>query len=207
MYRPPAFATDDIAALHEAIRARVFATVACVVDDAIAFAYAPVVLDADAGSHGTVRFHLAGNNPLANIADRTALQISFLGPDAYVSPDWYETKGRVPTWNYLAVEGRGAAKRLNSDGLRQLLVDLSAVEESKLLPKKPWTIDKVPEEKMGPLMNAIMGFSVQFETLEGKFKLSQNVPREDAEGVMRGLVQRDDPQSRAVAREMRKTRT
>ena len=207
MYRPPAFATDDIAALHEAIRARVFATVACVVDGAIAFAYAPVVLDADAGSHGTVRFHLAGNNPLANIADRTALQISFLGPDAYVSPDWYETKGRVPTWNYLAVEGRGAAKRLNSDGLRQLLVDLSAVEESKLLPKKPWTIDKVPEEKMGPLMNAIMGFSVQFETLEGKFKLSQNVPREDAEGVMRGLVQRDDPQSRAVAREMRKTRT
>lgn len=207
MYRPPAFATNDIAALHEAIRARVFATVACVVDDAIAFAYAPVVLDADAGSHGTVRFHLAGNNPLANIADRTALQISFLGPDAYVSPDWYETKGRVPTWNYLAVEGRGAAKRLNSDGLRQLLVDLSAVEESKLLPKKPWTIDKVPEEKMGPLMNAIMGFSVQFETLEGKFKLSQNVPREDAEGVMRGLVQRDDPQSRAVAREMRKTRT
>lgn len=207
MYRPPAFATNDIAALHEAIRARVFATVACVVDDAIAFAYAPVVLDADAGSHGTVRFHLAGNNPLANIADRTALQISFLGPDAYVSPDWYETKGRVPTWNYLAVEGRGAAKRLNSDGLRQLLVDLSAVEESKLLPKKPWTIDKVPEEKMGPLMNAIMGFSVQFETLEGKFKLSQNVPREDAEGVMRGLVRRDDPQSRAVAREMRKTRT
>ena len=207
MYRPPAFATNDIAALHEAIRARVFATVACVVDGAIAFAYAPVVLDADAGSHGTVRFHLAGNNPLANIADRTALQISFLGPDAYVSPDWYETKGRVPTWNYLAVEGRGAAKRLNSDGLRQLLVDLSAVEESKLLPKKPWTIDKVPEEKMGPLMNAIMGFSVQFETLEGKFKLSQNVPREDAEGVMRGLVRRDDPQSRAVAREMRKTRT
>lgn len=207
MYRPPAFATNDIAALHEAIRARVFATVACVVDDAIAFAYAPVVLDADAGSHGTVRFHLAGNNPLANIADRTALQISFLGPDAYVSPDWYETKGRVPTWNYLAVEGRGAAKRLNSDGLRQLLVDLSAVEESKLLPKKPWTIDKVPEEKMSPLMNAIMGFSVRFETLEGKFKLSQNVPREDAEGVMRGLVRRDDPQSRAVAREMRKTRT
>ena len=207
MYRPPAFATNDIAALHEAIRARVFATVACVVDGAIAFAYAPVVLDADAGSHGTVRFHLAGNNPLANIADRTALQISFLGPDAYVSPDWYETKGRVPTWNYLAVEGRGAAKRLNSDGLRQLLVDLSAVEESKLLPKRPWTIDKVLEEKMGPLMNAIMGFSVRFETLEGKFKLSQNVPREDAEGVMRGLVQRDDPQSRAVAREMRKTRT
>lgn len=206
MYRPPAFATDDIAALHEAIRARVFATVACVVDDAIAFAYAPVVLDADAGSHGTVRFHLAGNNPLANIADRTALQISFLGPDAYVSPDWYETKGRVPTWNYLAVEGRGAAKRLNSDGLRKLLVDLSAVEESKLLPKKPWTIDKVPEEKMRALINGIVGFSVRFETLEGKLKLSQNVTPEDAEGVVRGLIHRGDPASRAIAKAMRKTR-
>jgi transcriptional regulator len=206
MYRPPAFAVEDIVVLHEVIRTRVFATVACAIEGAIAFAYVPVVLDEDAGPHGTVRFHLASNNPLATIADGTPLQISFLGPDAYVSPDWYETPGRVPTWNYIAIEGRGTVRRMDGVALRQLLIDLSAAEESKLAPKKPWTIDKIPEEKMGALMNAIVGFSLRFETLEGKFKLSQNVTPEDAEGAMRGLIQRGDAASRAVAKALRRTR-
>jgi transcriptional regulator len=87
-----------------------------------------------------------------------------------------------------------------------LLVDLSAAEENKLAPKKPWTIDKVPEEKMGVLLNAIVGFSLRFEALEGKFKLSQNVTPEDAEGVMRGLVQRGDADGREIANAMRRTR-
>ena len=207
MYRPPAFATDDASALHGIIRSRAFATVACVEKGALQLAYAPVVLDADQGTLGSARFHLAGNNPLAAVADDTPMMLSFLGPDAYVSPDWYETPGRVPTWNYIAVEGRGAARRLDRDALRQLLVDLSAAEEKKLLPKPPWTIDKVPEEKMAGLLNAIAGFSVRFESLEGKFKLSQNVPSEDAEGVMRGLIGRGEAGSRSVARAMRKTRT
>ena len=149
----------------------------------------------------------AGNNPIAAIPDGTLVALSFLGPDAYVSPDWCETKGRVPTWNYIAVEGSGLARRMDDVDLRQLLVDLSAAEESKLTPKKPWTIDKVPEEKMGALMKAIAGFSVRFETLEGKFKLSQNVTPEDAEGVMRGLIQRRDADGREIARAMRKTRS
>jgi transcriptional regulator len=206
MYRPPAFATDDIAVLHETIRARVFATIACEIDGAIQFAYAPVVLDTDQGPFGSVRFHLAGNNPMAAIPDGTALAFSFLGPDAYISPDWYDTQGRVPTWNYIAVEGRGFARHMDQDELRQLLIDLSAAEENKLLPKKPWTIDKVPEEKMSALISAIAGFSVRFETCKGKFKLSQNVTPEDAEGVMKGLIKRGDANSRKIARAMRKTR-
>lgn len=207
MYRPPAFATDDVAALHQIIRGRVFATISCVIEDAIEMAYAPVVLDALDGSKGSVRFHLAGNNPVAAVPDGTPVVLSFLGPDAYVSPDWYDTQGRVPTWNYIAIEGRGALQRMDSDGLRELLVDLSAAEEGKLLQKKPWTIDKVPEQKMGALLGTIVGFSVRFETLEGKFKLSQNVTSEDAEGVMRGLIQRGDGNGRDIAKAMRKTRT
>jgi transcriptional regulator len=206
MYRPAAFASDEVVALHKAIRARVFATVACEIDGFIEFAYAPVVLDATDGSCGGVRFHLAGNNPVAGVAERTRLVLSFLGPDAYVSPDWYDAKDRVPTWNYIAIEGRGVAHRLREDELRKLLIDLSAEEENNLLPKTPWTIDKLPQDKMASLMKAIVGFSVRFETLEGKFKLSQNVTPEDAEGVISGLIRSGGAASRAVAREMRKTR-
>jgi transcriptional regulator len=206
MYRPRAFSVDDVAALHAVLRERVFATFAANHDGVLRFAYAPVVVDSGKGPLGTVRFHLARNNPLAELPDDAAVSFSMIAGDAYVSPDWYETQGRVPTWNYIAVEGRGVVRSLDGEQLRQLLVDISAEEENKLAPKTPWTIDKVPEEKMGALINAIVGFSVQFETLEGKFKLSQNVTPEDVEGVMRGLEQQGDAMSLTIAAAMRRTR-
>src|SRR5258707_14661030 len=120
MYRPRAFAADDIQQLHAFVRAHPFATLAAVVDGAVRLAYAPVVTAAD----GTARFHLARGNPLAALGDGGRLRLSFLGANAYVSPDWYESAGMVPTWNYSAVEGEGIVQRLGEDGLRTLLIDL-----------------------------------------------------------------------------------
>ena len=37
MYRPSAFAIDDIPVLHDVIRRRVFATIAAIVDGAVTF--------------------------------------------------------------------------------------------------------------------------------------------------------------------------
>lgn len=203
MYRPRAFAIDDLGALHAVIRERVFATLAIAHEGRIEFAYAPVVLDADEG-RGTIRFHLAKANPVAPLTDGARLSVSFLGPDAYVSPDWYETRTLVPTWNYVAIEGAGIARRLNRDGLRALLTDLSAQEEEKLRPKTPWTMDKVPEARRESLLNTIEGFALTFESLEGKFKLSQDKSPTDFAAALRGLDGRGDPSSKAVAAAMKR---
>lgn len=201
MYRPAAFAVDDQAALVSFIRAHPFATIALARDGAVQLAYAPVVVD----GHG-VRFHLAASNPVAQAAAGARLKLSFMGAHAYISPDWYETRTMVPTWNYSAVEGEGVVERLDGEALMSLLVDLSAAEETQLAPKKPWTIDKVPDERMAVLRKAIIGFALRFQTLEGKFKLSQNVKLENFEGAVRGLEARGDAASMAVAAGMRKTR-
>ena len=81
MYRPKPFVVDDVAALHAFIDNRPFATIGVVVESRVVLAYAPVVLDAG-GALGTVRFHLAKNNPVAAVADGAPMQISFMGPDA-----------------------------------------------------------------------------------------------------------------------------
>jgi transcriptional regulator len=201
MYRPAAFAFDDRAALHAFIRANPFATVAAAVEGRVAIAYAPIVLDGDAA-----RFHLAANNPVAQAADGARLTLSFMGPHAYISPDWYVTPGMVPTWNYSVVEGEGIARRLDAAATRALLDDLSAVEEAHLLPKAPWKSGKVAPERMAMLLTAIVGFSIAFDTLHGKAKLSQNVRREDFDGAVAGLEARGDAASAAVAAVMRKTR-
>lgn len=205
MYRPSAFAVDDVAAIHGVLRARVFATIAAIRDGAVRFVHAPVAVDAEDGPRGGVRFHLAIRNPMAELENGARVWISTIALDAYVSPDWYRNLVTVPTWNYIAVEGEGVVQRLSAAQLRTLLVDLSAIEEEKLLPKKPWTIDKVPKERTDALMNIIAGFSLSFERLEGKFKLSQDKSPGDIEGVIAGLESRGDAASLAVARAMRET--
>jgi transcriptional regulator len=204
MYRPSAFAVDDIAVLHEVIRNRVFATIAAVRDGAVVFAYAPLLVDAENGALGGIRFHLAIGNPLAKLEDGARISISLMAADAYVSPDWYRKIVTVPTWNYIAVEGEGAVRRTSRTELRQLVIDLSAQEEEKLLPKPPWRIDKVPPERTEALLNGIAGFSLSFERLRGKFKLSQDKSEDDFEGAIAGLEARGDAASFAVARQMRK---
>jgi transcriptional regulator len=201
MYRPRAFVEDDVAVLRDFIRERAFATVAVVIEGRIHFAYTPVVLDGE--GLGRVRFHLAKANPVCTAADGAALNFSFLGDDAYISPDWYDTQGRVPTWNYMAVEASGTARKLARDELRQLLVDISADQENRLRPKEPWRIEKVDAAKLDGLLNAIEGFEVVLQSLEGKFKLSQNVTDADKNGAIAGLEGRTDTRSLAIARAMK----
>jgi transcriptional regulator len=202
MYRPQAYAVDDPVLLHEVIRARSFATLAAVRQDQLQFAYAPVLVDPEPAPLGALRFHLARANPMAEI-DGAEVLISFLAVDSYVSPDWYESKDFVPTWNYIAVEAKGRARALDRGELRELLVDLSAAAEETLRPKRPWTIDKISEERLAMLFNGIRGFSVTLERLEGKFKLSQDKKPDDVAGVITALEARGDASSLAVARAMK----
>lgn len=202
MYRPTPYIVDDASLLHALIRKRAFATIVAVVDEAPAFAYAPVIVDETHGPLGALRFHVAKANPLAAL-DAVKVRFSFLGPDAYVSPDWYGREGFVPTWNYIAIEASGVVERQDREALRQVVVDLSAEHEKRLLPKKPWTLDKLSAQKTEALLNAIVGFRVELETLEGKFKLSQDKPGDAFAGVVDALEKSDDATDRAVAVAMR----
>jgi transcriptional regulator len=204
MYSPSAFVVDDPVILHNVIRARVFVTFAAVIDGAMQFAYAPVIADSDKGPRGGILYHLAAANPLAKLTDGARVAMSVIASDAYVSPDWYRTTVTVPTWNYIAVEGEGAIHRTSREELRRLVIELSAQEEAKLLPKAPWLLDKVPEARVEALLNGIVGFSLPFERLQGKFKLSQDKTPEDIAGVVAALEARGDAASVAVAKAMRK---
>lgn len=203
MYRPPAYAIDDVNLLHTVMRERVFATIAAVSGARVEFAYAPVLVDPDPAPFGSVRFHLARANPLAQLGGGE-VRLSFLAADAYVSPDWYDGHGFVPTWNYIAVEGAGQAYELDEGALLKLLSDLSASEEEKLRPKAPWTLEKIPDERLAKLLTAIRGFAVPLQSLEGKFKLSQDKKAVDIAGVIAGLERRGDAPSLVVASAMRK---
>ena len=139
--------------------------------------HAPVIFDRD--SEGwRLRFHLAAANPLvaAIAAHGEALAVG-RGPDAYISPDWYGAPDQVPTWNYLAVECEGPTRAIDEAALVVLLDDLSAQEEARLAPKKPWTREKMIPSVLDRMLKAIVGFEMRPTRFEGVTKLGQNKPQ------------------------------
>jgi transcriptional regulator len=121
-----------------------------------------------------------------------------------VSPDWYGEPGFVPTWNYIAIEAAGTAQALDDAALRKVVNDLSAEHEARLSPKTPWTMEKVAPDRQARLLQAIRGFAIPFDTLEGKFKLSQDKSATSRAGVVRALDASARPEDQAVAGAMRR---
>ncbi len=159
----------------------------------------PFVLDRDGNR---LLAHAARVNPIWKLMDGTVEATAvFEGPNAYVSPDWYEKPAAsVPTWNYAVVHIHGRPVALDDDGLIDVLVRLTAVHEARLAPKAPWKIDKLEPAFFQGLRKGIVGFALPIERIEAKLKLSQNkAGGPDFANTRNALAALDDPDAKAVA--------
>jgi transcriptional regulator len=203
MYVPRHFSQDDTAVAHDLIRGNVFATLVTEVSGRLDATHVPVVLDAGGGDFGSLRFHLARANPTSEaLADEPEVLMVFTGPHTYISPDWYASEHLVPTWNYAVVHAYGTPRTMSDTELRCLLDDLSASQE-KLLPKAPWTMDKMPPELVDKMCKAIVGFELPIAELQSKWKFNQNRGAADRAGVINALEDLDGESRHAVAATMR----
>jgi transcriptional regulator len=200
MYRPRAFQEDDLDRLHDLIEAYSFGVLAAPTDGGIDAAHLPFLLDRTRGERGTLRAHVARANPIWRAFDAQSEVLAiFQGPHAYISPDWYDTADMVPTWNYTVVHAAGIPRLVEGEALEQLLADLSAIHETGLTPKLPWTPQRVSPAGRAALMKGIVGFEIAIDRLEGKFKLTQNRSVADVTGAVAGLRGQVDPLAHATA--------
>lgn len=189
MYMPPAFAEDRIDLLHAAIRETGLATLVTMTADGLIATHLPLLLDPEPAPYGTLLGHVARPNPQAAGAIGDALAI-FRGPDAYVTPSWYATKPEsgkvVPTWNYVAVHASGPLRFFDDpDRLLDVVTRLTEREES---PRDvPWAVSDAPADFIQGMLKGIVGFALPITKLQGKWKMSQNRPAKDQDGVVAGL--------------------
>ena len=190
MHPAPGFAWTDRAAMTDFISAVSFGTLFIPTPEGARIAHAPVVVEGP----DRLRFHLSRRNAAANAADGEHVLLSVLGPAAYVSPDWYDSEDQVPTWNYIVVECEGSLRRLSEEELSDLLDKLSALHETRLAPKPPWTRDKLTPARFDAMLKAIVGFELSIETMQGTRKLGQNKRPAERAGASAGLraIGRDD---------------
>jgi len=187
MHPAPAFKVEDEARLLAHLAAYPFATIAAAPEGRPLIAHAPLVIRRLEGGLA-LDFHLSRGNALsAHLAAGFRAVAVSLGPEAYISPDWYEAADQVPTWNYVTVEAEGPVVALDGVGLVALLDALSAQEEARLLPKRPWTRAKMQPATFERMSRAIIGARLTVERLEGAFKLSQNKTEADRAGAIAGL--------------------
>ena len=207
MYTPAHFRRHDRADLHALMTASPLAVLVTFGDGRLQLSHVPLMLDPSRGEHGTLIGHLAAANPQAQHHDPAIEAIAvFGGADAYVSPNWYETKRTthkvVPTWNYMAVYATGRIGFIDVPaGKHAVVSQLTATHEAGF--EHPWSVDDAPDDFVQSQLGAIRAFELHITSLEGKWKLSQNRNAADRKGVVDGLDQREAIGAEAIAAAMR----
>lgn len=151
-------------------RSRGFGSLCINHDDGPLVSHVPFLINDGATS---VDLHLVRSNPICRLVPTKAV-ISVTGPDAYVSPDWYDTHDQVPTWNYVSVHVRGTLTALPPEVMRDTLERQSAAYEGQLSGKTPWTMDKMSVGVAERMMRMILPFRLTLASVDGTWKLNQN---------------------------------
>jgi len=113
----------------------------------------------------------------------------FHGPHTYVSASWYETKTIASTWNYQAVHAHGILKFLNDERLLEVLTRLTEKFENN--PHSPSLVQKMDNEYVEKMMQAIIAFEIEIIRTEHVFKLSQNRDEKTYHHVIQHLNDQD----------------
>ena len=196
MYQPPHFREDDLAAQHRLIKAHPLGLLVTAEAGGPVANLVPFILQENDGK-GRLLCHVARANPQWKaVRDGAPVLVVFQGPQAYVTPGWYETKREtgkvVPTWNYAIVQARGSARAIEDrDWLRWQVGLLTGVHEAPR--PEPWAVEDAPDTYVDAQLRGIVGIEIELSSIEGKVKASQNRPAADIAGVAEGYANPKDP--------------
>lgn len=203
MYVPSHFEEQRVEVLHQHVRAHPLGTLVTLDSTGINANHIPFEVDADPQPFGTLRGHVARANPVwRNFSREVEALVIFHGPQAYVTPSWYPTKNEtgevVPTYNYIVVHAYGPL-HIHDDvaWLRELVTRLTHRFEADRA--APWHVTDAPEMFIEKQLRAIVGIEIPITKLIGKWKVSQNRPEVDRAGVVAGLSEANNAESRALA--------
>jgi transcriptional regulator len=208
MYQPPHFREDDLAVQHALIRGQPFGLLISAGASGPVANGIPFHLDTTGGGKGRLQSHVArANGQWRDIPDGADVLVVFQGAHIYVTPSWYQTKREtgkvVPTWNYAMVQVRGPARIIDDPAwLRAQIEALTRGQEDRRA--EPWAVGDAPETFIASQIKGIIGIEIDIAEIEGKWKVSQNRPAADRNGVVEGLAASEDTDAAVMAELVRR---
>jgi transcriptional regulator len=203
MYLPSHFEETRVDIQHQLIRSHPLGALVTFGSGGLNANHVPFEIDPDPAPLGTLRAHVARANPVwREFSKEVEPLVIFQGPQAYVTPSWYQTKKEtgkvVPTFNYIVVHAYGAMRVIEDAGwLRKFVGGLTDRFEASR--PQPWAVTDAPEDFIAMQLRAIVGIEIRLTRLVGKWKTSQNRPVLDQQGVAAGLRESGDPVAHAMA--------
>ena len=170
MYPPEYYLEHDREKIFRVIETCRFATVISRTEDDVVVTHLPLILDRQRGEFGFIVGHMDRNNPHARYLDSAKVFVIFHGPNAYISPNVYESS-QLPSWNFISVHIKGITRIIEStEAVRDLLIKMTSFLEKS---QDPFVLDK-DNHKMQRSLGYVVGFEIEILEMIGRFKLSQN---------------------------------
>ena len=186
LYIPKPHLVEDRKLLHDFMDEFPFADLVTS-SPTLRITHIPVFLDRDLGRYGRIYGHISRQNHQGKAFDsRQSGVIVFHGPHSYISPSWFSKTGAGPTWNFAVVHATGKLNPItNKQALHDLLARLVGKFEDH--EKSKYDFAQLPETYKYGLIGGLIGFEMEIELLEGKFKLGQQASAADQQDLLRSL--------------------
>ena len=184
MYPPKYYLENDQEKIFRVIETCRLATVISRTEDDIIVTHLPLILNRQRGDFGFLVGHMDRNNPHTRYLDNANVFVIFHGPNAYISPNVYESS-QLPTWNSIAVHIKGIARLTESkEAVRDSMINMVSFLEKG---DTPYVLDK-DNHKMQSVLGYVVGFEIEILEMVGRFKLSQNKNDRDKQLAKEHLI-------------------
>ena len=200
VYLPKRFENENFEESFALIQKNPLATLISTTEQGPFVSHLPLVLEKKTDGLSLIG-HLARGNPHWKLLDNKPAYAIFHGPNAYMTPKWYE-KNDVPTWSYAVVHINGTASLIQDiDGIMSCLKKLSDAAEANS--KDPWKF-WIPDDLAAPgvIEKSIVGFEINVSDIKSKFKLNQTVSKVSIDGCIRGLLSQSNDTNKLMAEMM-----
>jgi predicted FMN-binding regulatory protein PaiB len=175
-YPPKRHLESDPEKLYAAIERFKFATlISAQASGEPIVTHVPLTLDRSRGSKGVLFGHMDRANPHVDLLEGRRILALFHGPNAYISPQVYETD-QLPTWNSITVHVWAKARLLRDQ--QAVVRGLMGISEQSDQGPGAFRLN-AEDPRIERLIDFIVGFELEIDELIGRFKLSQDRTESD----------------------------
>jgi transcriptional regulator len=195
MYMPPQFRSEDRSHALALMRAHPFASLISTDDTGRPYVTHLPLHAEDEDGQITLLGHVAKSNAhWRYLQARPQAVVTFMGPQAYMSPRVYPDLVRVPTWSYLAVHCTVQATLIEEPAAKDALLK-KLIGDHEPAYAAQWRA--LGEDYAHKMLAGIVAFELRVTDVQCKLKLNQHRPESHA--AMKAAYAAGNENERALA--------
>ena len=127
--------------------------------------------------------------------------VIFNGPHCHVSASWYTNPHVGSTWNYMTVHAKGKIFFGDEAQTKKIVEELTTKYEK---PESEASFSKLSNDYVERMVKAIIAFTIEVESVDNVFKLSQNYDEVTRQSIITHLRKNGSDNEKNIAAEIEK---